>query len=274
MQGLAPNTVHEFAIVSHDHATAKQVTGPWLPVPIGDISTEEIQRRVREASERDYRAHEDAHREAERLSREESEQRARDHQEALNEQQRQADIDNARRERERLERERIHREAVAELHKVAPRDLSFRLRDLGSAGMVCDIRFRRGSKAPDFYQFKVAGTVLGYHPDGRHSGRKSSSHIYERTVQVPRGQKVEIHVYGVTKHGDAGNPVTLPVPQSLCDPPADNPDRMARIVAACIAFTGRRTRSGKPYLRDLRRASGIADITRKERNAAHRNATA
>lgn len=264
-QGLQMDQVHEFAVVSSDDQTAKEVTGPWIRVPIGNVSTDEINKAEYEEAQEQYRQREA---EEDRKQREYSQkvaQRRKEQAEALKRQQAQADIDNARREEERIQREEAHKKAVAELHLVAPRELSFRLRDLKKAGMVCDIEFKRGIKKCDIYQFKVDGTVLGYYPDGRHSGRKSENHVYTRTVTVPRGRDVEIHVYGVTPHGDAGDPVVLPIPQTLCK---EEPSRIDQIIAAMETFEGRRTRKGKPYVRDLRKHANMSDITVKERNVA------
>ena len=44
---------------------------------------------------------------------------------------------------------------------------------------------------------------------------------------------------------------------------------MERIVAAIRTFEGRRTRSGMPYVRHLRKHAGMADITINERNEAY-----
>ena len=74
---------------------------------------------------------------------------------------------------------------------------------------------------------------------------------------------------GVTNHGDGEVEFDIPVPADLCnDPPTVELDRMGRIREAIRTFTGRRTRRGKPYVRDLRRHAGIDDITVAERNAA------
>ena len=54
---------------------------------------------------------------------------------------------------------------------------------------------------------------------------------------------------------------------------SDEPEelgRMDQIIQAILSFTGRRTRSGKPYVRDLRKQSGMPKITVRERNAAYR----
>ena len=46
--------------------------------------------------------------------------------------------------------------------------------------------------------------------------------------------------------------------------------RMDQIIQATLSFTGRRTRKGKPYVRDLRKHSGMPKITVSERNQAYR----
>ena len=52
VQSLEHNTVHEFAVVSHDRLTANDVTGPWLAVSIGNVSTETIQKAQAEEAKR------------------------------------------------------------------------------------------------------------------------------------------------------------------------------------------------------------------------------
>lgn len=215
VQGLALNELYEFAVVSDDSVTNKSVRGPWCKVPIGNVSLEVINAAEQERVNREYLRREEAHA---RAQEEHAAKVARQRELRLREiraQEEAARIDRERREREHLERLEAHEKAVSELHLVAPRDLKFELRDLNAAGMVCDISFRRGEKKCQFFQFKVGGTVLGYFPDGRHSGRKPEDHVYRRTVQVPRGQAVEIHVYGVTKHGDGGNPRVVHVPHRI-----------------------------------------------------------
>lgn len=49
------------------------------------------------------------------------------------------------------------------------------------------------------------------------------------------------------------------------------PTRLQRIMNAIKTFTGRRTRRGRPYVRDLRDHADMPKITTKERNQAHRN---
>ena len=266
IQGLDSGIVHEFAVVSADSMTAKSVKGPWLSVPIGEVTTEQVQRAEEKKAKAQYEENEAS--EA-RKAREHSEKVATDRQarsEAIKAQEEEARRQNAVRERDIKEKMDAHEKAVKELHLCAPVGMELRLRNLKKAGMVCDITFQRGRKKCDLFQFKVDGTVLGYFPDGRHSGRKPDGHVYERTVTVPRGRDVEIHVYAVTKHGNAGDPVTIPVPQSLCDP---EQSRWQRVLEAVKGFTGRRTESGKPWVRPLRKQSGIRDITIKERDKAH-----
>ena len=262
-RGLRMGVVHEFAVASWDSDTAKCVQGPWLSVAIGNVSDEAIQAAEQERYRQLYMEREARHaREAQEHS-DAAAQRRQDQAEALREQQEAADAMNARRDREWQEKQAAHEKAVSELSLVAPREMEIRLRDLKGAGMVADISFLRGTKAPNIYQFKVNGTVLGYYPDGRHSGRKPENHRYERTVNVPRGQNVEIHVYGVTDHGDGGDEIILHVPQSL------EQDRPEKIEQATRTFVGRRTRSGKPYVKVLRRHSKMPDISVEERNTAH-----
>lgn len=43
VQGLQMDTIHEFAVVSADSETSKEVTGPWLGVLIGNISVDSVQ---------------------------------------------------------------------------------------------------------------------------------------------------------------------------------------------------------------------------------------
>ena len=67
-------------------------------------------------------------------------------------------------------------------------------------------------------------------------------------------------------------PVVQPEPTPAVKP--EPPSRMDLIVAAVRTFTGRRTRrTNKPYVRDLRKHSGIPDITSAERDEAHRRVT-
>ena len=269
IQNLRMNTIQEFAVISQDNITAKEVQGPWLAVPIGNISTDQINAAEEARAKQEYEANEAE--EAQRIKEhaEQVAQRREGRAEALREQQEQADIDNARREREIEEQRLAHEKAVSELHLVGPRNMEIRLRDTG-AGIVADIKFMRGVKAPDFYQFVVNNNVLGYYPDGRHSGRKSENHIYERSVPVIPGQDNRVHIYGSTPHGNGGNPITIPVPKSLCDEEAPNLSRMELIMSAIRIYTGPRTRNGAPYLRDLRRQANISDITSKERYEAYK----
>ena len=257
VQSLRMNALHEFSVVSEDSDSAKEVRGPWLSVPIGSVSTDAINAREREKAEALYAEREAAHARAAQAHSDKVAKRRQEQADALKQQQADADAMNAKRDREWEEKKAAHEKAVRELPLTAPRDMGIRLRDLKGAGMVADISFLRGTKAPNLYQFKVDGSVLGYHPDGRHSGRKPENHRYERTVTVPRGRNVEIHIYAVTDHGDSPNkPFTIPVPQSLCDdppddPPApapkrdpepkpDSPSRVARIVASILGLFGRR----------------------------------
>ena len=274
VQGLAMDRLHEFAVVSQDDQTAQEVTGPWLQVAIGSVSTEFLQEAERAEAERLYNEREALEKERQAAHAAGMAKLREERAEDLAQQQRDADVMNAKRERERVEREEAHAKAVKELPQCAPVDLKFQLRDQKGSHILCDITFKRGQKACKLFQFQVNGTVLGYYPDGRHSGRKRAGHVYKRTVNLPRGQDSKIRVYAVTDHGDAGDTVTLPVPQSLCDPePAREPapaNRMDRIIAAVRSFTGRKTRSGKPWLRPLRRHADMDDITGRERDNAHR----
>ena len=218
VQGLRMSVVHEFAVVSEDTGGHAQVTGPWLAVPIGPVSTDAIQAAERAAADQAYREREEA--EAAR-AREHSERVAANraqHADALREQQAQADIDNARRERERIEREEAHRKAVAELPLVRPRDTGVRLQGLPDGRVLAHIEFTRGTKRPMFYKVEVDGTVLGDDPGGQWSGRKPDGHRYTRTVEVPKGRDVVIVIAGVTNHGDGEHRFTIPVPADLCDP--------------------------------------------------------
>lgn len=272
VQGLRMNAVHECAVVSKDDLSAKDVLGPWLAVPIGDVSAAELQEREQAEAARQYREHEAAEREKERRHAAEADQRRQDRAEALAEQQRQADADNARRERERIEREEAHRKAVEELPLVRPRDVGVRLRGLPDGRILADLEWTRGKKRCQFYRVELGGTVLGDDPGGRWSGAKSENHRYTRTLEIPKGRKVEIVIAGVTKHGDGEIRIPIDVPESLCEPAGDDeaPSRMDRIVAAARSYTGRRTRDGRPWVRYLRRHANMPDITTKERDEAHR----
>ena len=215
IQGLSNNAVHEFAVVSEDSTSAKEIQGPWLPVPIGMVSTQEIQAQKQAKAERQYRVAEEA-----------EARKAREHSEkvALQRRKRQEQIkrqeERARKQREQIERDIARRqkeydEGMAVIHEIAPRDMILQLRDQNLPGMTLDISFVRGTRKPQIYQFKVNGTVLGYSPDGRHSGSKPDGHIYHRSIQVPRGQITTLRVYGVNKYGDAGDEHTIDVPHNL-----------------------------------------------------------
>ena len=273
IQNLRMNAIYEFIVVSEDEGGFAQVDGPSLAVPIGNVSTDAIQAAERAAAKAAYEAREEA--EAAR-AREYSERVAADRAEraeSLRRQQEQADIDNARRERERIAREEAHRKAVAELPMVRPRDTSVRLQGLPDGRVLAHLEWTRGTKRPLFYRFELNGTVLGDDPGGRWSGAKPDGHRYTRTVEVPAGADARFTIAGVTNHGDGEHSFTIPVPADLCKPnkPAT---RMERIVAAMRSFSGRRTRDGRPYVRDLRRHAGMPDITIAERNQAHTDAIA
>ena len=215
VQGLDTDSVHEFAVVSEDGFSAKEVIGPWLAVPIGNVTTIEIQDTQRANAQQQYDENEAAERERERIAQEAADTRREQRRQDIAAQEEAARIERAKMDQGIAERQQIHDDAVEELPLIAPRDVKFHLRDLGKAGMVADITFRRGKKKCQLFQFKVNGTVLGYFPDGRHSGRKSEDHIYERTVTVIRGQKNTIQIYGVTAHGNSGDEQLLDVPNEL-----------------------------------------------------------
>lgn len=215
VQGLDMNIVHEFAVVSKDSITAKSVQGPWLAVPIGNVSTDEIQNAEQVRAQEAYAAHEaEEARKAEEHAAKVAADRA-EHSANLKRQQEEADRMNAIREKELQEKMEAHEKAVAELPLVKPRDLDIQIRDNGKAGMVADIFFRRGEKKPKIYQFGLNDTVLGYPPDGRYSGRKADGHVYLRTVPVPKGRVSTIRVYGVTDHGDGEETREVSVPHQL-----------------------------------------------------------
>ena len=269
---LRMGTIHEFAVVSEDVGGHAQVTGPWLAVPIGSVSTATIHEAARAAAEREYREREDAEAERQREHSAKVAQQRQDHADALTRQQEQADIDNARRERERIEREEAHEKAVKELPLMRPRDIDVRLRGLPDGRVLADIGWTRGEKKPLHYKFVLNGSVLGDDPGGRWSGAKPAGHRYSRTVEVPKGKTSTVVIAGVTNHGDGEVEFPIKVKADFCEPGDEEPSRMDRIVAAVRTFTGRRTRRGAPYLRDLRRHAGMRDITSKERHEAHRRA--
>ena len=261
VQGLPLGEVVEFTAVSEDESGYTEVTGPVLAVPIGVVTTAAVNAAAAAEAKREHdEAEAAAAEETARVQRERLERA-----EALQAQGEAARAANVRREAEALHRRKVHREAVAELPRCAPRELSYKLRDT-KGPLLCDITFRRGLKAPDIYQFRVNGTVLGYFPDGRHSGRKPPDHLYRRTVEIPRGRPSRIEVYGVTRHGNAEGGLVIGEP--------DQPDtRQARIEAAVRDYEGPRTLgfpSGRPYLRPLRKRAKMPDITGKERDAAAR----
>lgn len=258
VQQLDMGAVHEFAVCSNHDGGHAWVTGPWLAVPIGTVSTKTIQDAdaAEAARERDEAFAQAAEHTA-RVQRERVERA-----EALEAQGEAARAANERREAEIAAKMELHRQAVEELPQCAPRDMTVNIRKAGKM-LLADIRFKRGLKAPDIYQFKVNGTVLGYFPDGRHSGRKPLDHVYERTVELPQGVVSRVEVYGVTKHGDAS------VAQEVSD--ESEAPRMTRITGAVRRYHGQRTRgrpAGRPYLRQLRAQSGIDDISARERDRA------
>lgn len=51
-------------------------------------------------------------------------------------------------------------------------------------------------------------------------------------------------------------------------------DRAEKIMAHTRTFTGRRTKSGKPYVVDLRKATNIDDVSVAERDRAHADSLA
>ena len=214
VQGLRQDAVHEFAVVSEDRGGHAEVRGPWLAVPIGDTSTAEIQDRQRaeadqQAREQRERQEQAAREHSERVARERAERRERDRQAAE-----QARLEREQMERDRIRREEEHARAVEELPLMAPRNLTWELRDQGLPTMTLDVSWQRGERMPKLFQFKLNGSVLGY--SGEYDGVKPADHIYRRTVQVPRGQVSRLEVYAVTPHGDGSSGErTIEVPQSL-----------------------------------------------------------
>ena len=69
-----------------------------------------------------------------------------------------------------------------------------------------------------------------------------------------------------------GNIIEWPE-REIAPEPEPEPSRMDLIVASIKTFTGRRTRDGRPYVRDLRKHAGMPDITTSERNKAHKLAS-
>lgn len=213
VQGLERDTAHEFAVVSEDGATSHEVTGPWSLVRIGSVSTADVQADAEAEADQQYREAEAA--EAER-QRQHSEKVARERAAraaAIKEQEAAAAAERERLERDRLQREEIRKRALEELPLVTPREVQMQLRDQNLPTITMDISFRRGAKMAKLYQFKVNGSVLGY--SGEWDGVKPDSHIYRRSVELPRDKTSEVVVYGVTEHGDADVTRTLYVPRSL-----------------------------------------------------------
>ena len=262
VQDLPLGEVAEFVAVSEDESGHAEVTGPVLAVPIGDVSTDVINAAAAAEAKREHDEAEAAAAEhTARVQRERIE-----HAEALQAQGEAARAANERREAEIAAKMELHRQAVEDLPKCAPRELNYKVRALPGGAVVCDVSFRRGLLAPDIYQFALNGSVLGYYPDGRHSGRRAPDHLYQRSIEIPPGRTSRIRVYGVTKHGDAE--VAFDV--APIDPPVS---RQEMIVGAVRGYSGPRTRgypAGRPYLRPLRAQSGLDDITGGERDAAFR----
>ena len=215
IQGLDMDTLHEFAVVSADSFTAKEVIGPWLGVPIGNISTEEIQKEEKEKAEKEYQEHEAEEARKQKEHAEKVAKERQERQEAIKKQEAEAKKERERFEAERIRREEKHEKEVAELHMIAPRDMQLHLRQQDNSDMMLDISFRRGEKKPKIYQFQLNGTVLGYPPDGRYSGSKRDNHLYRRSVSVPRNQTTTLRIYGVNDHGDAGDTRQIVVPNNL-----------------------------------------------------------
>ena len=214
VQKLQSNATHEFAVVSQD-TTAREITGPWLSVVIGTVTTREIQAGQEAEAKRQYEAAEAAEREKQRLHSERVARERRERAEAIERQKEEARVNRERMERQRIEREETHRKAVERLPFTAPRLMQFNLRDQNLPGMTLDISFRRGEDTCQMFLFKVNDTVLGDPPDGSYSGRKNPNHVYRRSVQLPRGRTSTVQVYSVTPHGNAGDPVEIVVGNSL-----------------------------------------------------------
>lgn len=261
VHGMQKNMLYEFCLVSNDDQTAKESRGPWLDVRFGSVDLNAINRKREEEARAEYLANESEEQRKIRESKAAAFARNRKAQEQLQEQQKQADLDNARRERERIEREKAHEKAVKELPLTAPREVRHYLDQYNH--LV--VSFRRGVKRCLHYRFTLNGSVMGDPPDGSYSGSKAASHRYERKITLRPGENT-LEIAAVTNHGDSPETViqvTKPSAESY-QPTAVT--RESRILDAIETFTGRRTRSGRPYVRDLRTHSGIKDITVQERN--------
>lgn len=214
VQDLRMDEEHEFAVVSEGDG-GQQVMGPWLEVVIGEESTDDIQAAQQAEAERQYEEHEAAQAEAQRQHSANVAKQRIERQKEIEEQIEAARIKRAEIERNRLRRMEERKRGLEKLPHTAPRHMQLNLRDQNMDDMTLDISFVRGTERPQLYQFQVNGTVLGYPPDGRYSGGKPESHVYRRSVQVPRGAVTTLRVYGVTPHGDAGEELVIDVPDEL-----------------------------------------------------------
>ena len=215
IQNLQMGVVHQFAVVSEDDNSNKEVQGDWLEVSIGSTTTAEIQQRERAEADRQYQAAEEKQRreQADHVAKVAARRKARA--EAIKRQEEEARIERERIERERIAQEKRYELEKSRLHEIAPRDLQLQLRENELGDMQLDITFERGLRTCDIYQFQLNGSVMGYYPDGRHSGRKRSGHRYHRTLTVLRGRVNTLRVYGVNDWGDAGELLEIHVPEYL-----------------------------------------------------------
>lgn len=215
VRGLRQDAVNEFAVVSEDVKTGKELTGPWVGVPVGNVTLEAVNKaeeaEARRASEEAAAAEAEKQRQHEELAA----QRRAAHQEQIKAQEAEAARVREQMARDLKERMIAHQKALERLPMAAPRHIQYHLRDQGAAGMSLDISFMRGPVRAEIFQFQVNGTVLGYPPDGRYGGGKPTDHVYRRSVVVPRGQTTVVKVYAWTRHGTAGEAHEIHVPRQL-----------------------------------------------------------
>ena len=264
IQNLQMNTLHQFAVVSELSSHNKQITGPWIDVSIGNVDAQSIyNEELRKEKER-YRKSEEAEAEKQRLHDERMRKQREDHNEQLKRQREQAKIERDKAEKLRIEREKEYERQMADLHKIKPTLTNFYFTDKwpDSPTMMLHIEYIRGEKMAKKFFTKLNGTVYGE----AHDGVVAKDFVMKKDLPVPRGTTAHLELYGWNQWGRATVERDIEVPQSLSpEPPLT---RMQIIMNHMKTYTGRRTRSGKPYVRDFRKHAGMDDISWRERNRA------
>lgn len=195
VQNLKMDVTYHFHVSSEDAESGKNVTGPVLEVPIGNVSTAEINKKQKEQAEAEHAA-----REAARLAKEKEleEQRAAERAaqaEAIKRQEAEAAKERAEMDKRIKDQKEAHDKAVRELPLTGPQNLKIKVK-----GLRAKISFEAGSKRCLFFRFTLNGSVLGAPPDGRYNGKRAG-HKYRRTVVLNEGTNT-IEVASVTNHGD------------------------------------------------------------------------